>query len=98
MLIALELESIQKLNDLKNKREKLYEERDVMTDEQARLRENISVLGDDSQSISLKERYIKKLNDQENRFEIISKELKKLDKDIDSLNKEIQDKMEKLPS
>jgi len=91
-------ESIQKLNDLKNKREKLYEERDVMTDEQARLRENISVLGDDSQSISLKERYVKKLNDQENRFEIISKELKKLDKDIDSLNKEIQNKMEKLPS
>ena len=69
-----------------------------MTDEQARLRENISVLGDDSQSISLKERYVKKLNDQENRFEIISKELKKLDKDIDSLNKEIQNKIEKLPS
>lgn len=91
-------ESIQKLNDLKNKREKLYEERDVMTDEQVRLRENISVLGDDSQSISLKERYVKKLNDQENRFEIISKELKKLDKDIDSMNKEIQNKMEKLPT
>jgi len=89
---------IQTLNDLKNKREKLYEERDAMTDEQARLRENISVLGDDTQSISLKERYVKKLNDQENRFEIISKELKKLDKDIDSLNKEIQNKMEKLPS
>jgi hypothetical protein len=91
-------EQIQKLNDLKSKREKLYEERDLMTNEQARLRENISVLGDDSQSITLKERYVKKLDDQENRFEKISAELTKLDKDIDSLNKEIQKKMEKLPT
>jgi len=89
-------ELIQKSNDLKNQQDKLLEERDVMTDEQARLRENISVLGDDSQSISLKERYIKKLSDQESRFETIKSELKKLDKDIDSLNKEIQKKMEKL--
>ena len=87
---------IQKLNDLNTKRDKLDEERDLMTDEQARLRENISVLGDDSQSITLKERYIKKLNDQENRFETISAELKKLEKDIDSMNKKIQTSMEKL--
>lgn len=87
---------IQKLNDLNTKRDKLDEERDLMTDEQARLRENISVLGDDSQSITLKERYIKKLNDQENRFETISTELKKLEKDIDSMNKKIQTSMEKL--
>ncbi|MFW9783213.1 MAG: hypothetical protein ACFFFB_13105 [Candidatus Heimdallarchaeota archaeon] len=91
-------EQIQKLNDLKDMREKLYEERDLMTNEQVRLRENISVLGDDSQSITLKERYVKKLNDQENRFEKISVELTKLDKEVDSLNKEIQKKMEKLPA
>jgi hypothetical protein len=87
---------IQKLNSLNNNREQLNEERDLMTDEQARLRENISVLGDDSQSITLKERYVKKFNDQENRFETISTELKKLEKDIDSMNKKIQTSMEKL--
>jgi len=67
-----------------------------MTDEQSRLRENLSVLGDDSQSVTLKERYVKKLNDQETRFEKISVELKKLDKEIDSLNKKIEKQMNKL--
>jgi len=89
-------EQIQTLNDKKNKREKLYEERDNMSDEQSRLRENISVLGDDNQSMTLKERYVKKLNDQESRFEKISAEMKKLDKEIDSLNKTIENKLNKL--
>ena len=85
--------TIQTLNDLRSKEDKLNEEKDIMTDEQARLRENISVLGKDSQSISLKERYIKKLNDQESRFEEINKELKTLDKKINELNTDIENKM-----
>jgi hypothetical protein len=89
-------ELIQNLNDLKDKRERLYNERDTMTDEQQRLRENISVLGEDSQSISLKERYVKKLSDQESRFEQINKELKSLDGKIINLNKTIEEKMHKL--
>lgn len=89
-------EQIQILNDQKNQREKLYAERDTMSDEQSRLRENISVLGGDNQSMTLKERYIKKLNDQESRFEKISAEMKKLDKEIDSLNKTIENKLNKL--
>ncbi len=87
---------IQNLNDLRAKEEKLNEERDLMTDEQLRLRENISVLGEDSQSISLKERYIKKLSDQENRFEEINKELQSLDKKIKDFNKKIEEKMASL--
>lgn len=87
---------ISKFNDLKDKREKLYQERDMMTDEQNRLRDNISVLGNDNQSVSLRERYIKKLNDQESRFESISSELKILDKEILKLNKSIDAKMNKL--
>jgi hypothetical protein len=89
-------ELIQTLNDKTKMRDKLYEEKDLMSDEQARLRENIAVLGEDTQSISLKERYVKKLNDQESRFEKISAEVKKLDKEIDSLNKSIENKMNKL--
>lgn len=84
---------IQSLNDLRSKEDKLNEERDLMTDEQVRLRENISVLGEDSQSISLKERYIRKLNTQESRFEEINKEIKVLDKKIKELNSDIENKM-----
>ena len=84
---------IQTLNDLRVKNDKLNEERDLMTDEQVRLRENISVLGEDSQSISLKERYVKKLNTQESRFEEIKKELKILEKKIKELNTDIENKM-----
>ncbi|MFX1567151.1 MAG: hypothetical protein ACFFCV_02155 [Promethearchaeota archaeon] len=87
---------IQTLNELRAKQEKLNEERDIMTDEQSRLRENISVLGEDSQSISLKERYIKKLSDQESRFEEIKKELKDLDKKVKDLNKTIEENMNSL--
>ncbi|MFX0003703.1 MAG: hypothetical protein ACFE9C_13415 [Candidatus Hodarchaeota archaeon] len=84
---------IQTLNDLRLKEDKLNEERDLMNEEQSRLRENISVLGVDSQSVSLKERYINKLNDQESRFEEINKELKTLDKKIKGLNSDIENKM-----
>jgi hypothetical protein len=89
-------ESIQDLNQKKQKKSKLVEERNQMSDEQSRLRENISVLGEDTQSIALKERYIKKFNDQETRFEKISVETKKLTQEIDSLNKKIETKMNKL--
>ena len=89
-------ELIQKSGELKSLRDKLNNERDNMNDEQARLRENISVLGKDSQSVSLKERYVKKLSDQENRFESISGELNKLDKEITKLNKDIDEKINNL--
>ncbi|TFF90433.1 MAG: hypothetical protein EU548_03055 [Promethearchaeota archaeon] len=87
---------VSKFNELKDKREKLYQEKDMMTDEQNRLRDNISVLGKDNQSVSLRERYIKKLNDQESRYETISSELKTLDKEILKLNKTIDARMNKL--
>ncbi|MFW9827449.1 MAG: hypothetical protein ACFFEY_07660 [Candidatus Thorarchaeota archaeon] len=89
-------ELIQNLNDLRTNEDILNKERDAMTDEQVRLRENITVLGEDSQSVSLKERYIKKLNDQETRFEAINKELKTLEKKVSQLNKDIENKINSL--
>ncbi|MHA1913057.1 MAG: hypothetical protein ACW986_04160 [Promethearchaeota archaeon] len=89
-------ELIQTLNNLKDQDTKLHNEREMMTDEQVRLRDNISVLGDDTQSISLKERYVKKMNNQESRFEEINKELETLDKKITALNENVDAKMEKL--
>ncbi|MHA2391516.1 MAG: hypothetical protein ACXAEX_06075 [Promethearchaeota archaeon] len=87
---------LQTLGNLKDREDKLHTERDMMTDEQARLRDNISVLGEDTQSISLKERYVKKLDDQENRFEEINKELKTVEKKVADLNKKIEEKMNQL--
>ena len=89
-------ELIGKKNDVDVKRSKLENEKYEMTDEQARLRENISVLGDSSQENSLKEKYIKKLSIQEERFETINKEIKQYDKDIIRLDKEISLKIENL--
>ena len=89
-------ELIGKKNDVDVKRSKLENEKYEMTDEQARLRENISVLGDSSQENSLKEKYIKKLSIQEERFETINNEIKQYDKDIIRLDKEISLKIENL--
>ena len=89
-------ELIYQLNELQARKDKLLQERETMTKEQERLRKNISVLGDDSQSIVLKERYVKKFTDQENRFESITTELKTLDKEIKELNKKIDKKLNAL--
>ena len=89
-------ELIGKKNDVDVKRSKLENEKYEMTDEQARLRENISVLGDSSQENSLKEKYIKKLSVQEERFETITREIKQFDKDIIRLDKEISLKIDNL--
>ncbi|TFG04364.1 MAG: hypothetical protein EU539_10930 [Promethearchaeota archaeon] len=89
-------EIIGKQNSLNTKKSKLEDEKDQMTDEQARLRENISVLGDTSQENALREKYVKKLTLQEERFEKISNEIKQLDQELSSIEKEIQDKIEKL--
>ncbi|MFX1340464.1 MAG: hypothetical protein ACFFDK_17780 [Promethearchaeota archaeon] len=89
-------ELIGRKNDLNTKKSKLEDEKYQMTDEQARLRENISVLGNTSHENTLKEKYIKKLSTQEERFETISKEIKNLEKELISLDKEIEEKIENL--
>lgn len=89
-------ELIEKSRKFKETRSKLNEERNNMTDEQARLRENISVLGDDSQSLTLKEKYVTKLTNQENRFEEISSELNDLEKNIEKVDKTIQERVTSL--
>jgi hypothetical protein len=89
-------ELIGKSRDLKDKRTKLNEERNTMTDEQARLRENIAVLGDDTQSLTLKERYVNKLTLQENRFEEITSELDQLEPQIAKIDKTIETRLNAL--
>ncbi|TFG25759.1 MAG: hypothetical protein EU532_11455 [Promethearchaeota archaeon] len=89
-------ELIGRKNDLSLKKSKLEDERYQMTDEQTRLRENISVLGNTSQENTLKEKYVKKLSVQEERFETISKEIKELEQELTTLDKKIEEKIEKL--
>ena len=87
---------IGKKNDLENKKSNLENEKYEMTEEQDRLRENISVLGETTQEIKLREKYVTKLTTQENRFESISTEVKKLTTELEVLNKNIDAKISKL--
>jgi hypothetical protein len=89
-------ELIGKKSELTLKKSKLEDERYQMTDEQTRLRENISVLGNTSQENTLKEKYVKKLSIQEERFEGISKEISNLEQELISLDKKIEEKIERL--
>lgn len=84
------------LNRVEEKKSKLETEQDQMTEEQNRLRENIKVLGESTQEATLREKYVNKLTLQENRFEEIKAEIKKLENQIGSLNREIEEKINKL--
>ena len=87
---------IGKKNDLEIKKSNLENEKYEMTEEQGRLRENISVLGETTQESKLREKYVTKLTTQENRFESISAEIKKLETELDALNSDIDKKISKL--
>ncbi len=89
-------ELIGKKSDLEEKKSKLENERYQMTDEQARIRENITVLGNTTQESKLKEKYVQKLSVQEERYENISAEINDLEKELKVLNKEIDEKINKL--
>jgi hypothetical protein len=83
-------------SELTEKKAQLETEKYNMEQEQVRLRENISVLGNTSQENALREKYIKKLTAQEERFENISKEIKNLEEKIKVLDKEINEKIYKI--
>ncbi|MFX1297190.1 MAG: hypothetical protein ACFFD2_20350 [Promethearchaeota archaeon] len=89
-------ELVGRKNDVETKKNKLENEKAEMTDEQLRLRENLSVLGETTQETKLREKYVSKLTIQENRFETISTEIKKFESELKTLNKEIDQKITKL--
>ena len=89
-------ELIGKKNDLEKEKSDLENEKYEMTEEQNRLRENISVLGETTQESKLREKYVAKLTTQENRFETISTKIKKLETELNKLNKQIDAKINKL--
>jgi len=75
---------------------KLENEKNEMTEAQERIRQNIDVLGNTTQENILREKYVKKFAEQENRYEAISSEISKLEKEIDRLYRSIEEKIEKL--
>jgi len=89
-------ELIGKANQLNQEKGKLENERNQLTSEQERLRENISVLGNTTQEASLREKYVKKLTIQENRFEEIRSQIEDLGKKIEDLNSQIEKKINNL--
>jgi hypothetical protein len=89
-------ELIGKLQNLKNKKDELSTEINQMKESQTRLRENIKVLGKTSKEDTLREKYINKLTEQENKFESISTEIKSINKEIEELNQNINEKMDEI--
>lgn len=83
-------------SNLEEKLSKLNEERNLMTHEQSRIRENIKALGTSTQEAQLREKYVKKFSKQEERYEAISKEIEDVEQELKVLNKEIEDKISKL--
>ena len=102
--IAPELESnlkeiaelLGELNQVKQQKSKLESEQSQMNQEQGRLRENIKVLGNTTQEAKLREKYVEKLTNQENRFEEIKAEIKDLEEQIKTLNRKIEEKINNL--
>jgi len=83
-------------NELVKKKTKLEKEMNLMTEEQKRIRENLSVLGKTIQESELRERYVKKMNAHEEAFEKIKSEIENLDTQIDKIEKQIEEKIETL--
>ncbi|MGV9199128.1 MAG: hypothetical protein ACOC44_17920 [Promethearchaeia archaeon] len=74
----------------------IFQEKEEMENAQARVRENISVLGKSSQENTLREKYIKRLSAQEERFENINDSIKEVNKEIQDLEKEIDELIQDL--
>ncbi len=87
---------IGKANEVRDKKSKLENDRNLMTQEQNRLRENIRALGTTTQEMSLREKYVKKLSEQENLYETMKAEIEQLDKDLTVLNGQIDFKVNNL--
>jgi hypothetical protein len=94
------LEEIAAINaergNLDKQRNDLNAERDALNSDQERLRENLKVLSDASMESTLKERLVKKLSQQENRYEEIKKEISAIEKQVAALNKKVETKFKQI--
>jgi len=88
-IIGRKAEIVEKKTELEN-------ESYQMTEEQSRLRENIKVLGNSTQESKLREKYVNKLSEQEERFEAINREIKRFEEEIKVLDKEIDKKIKRI--
>nr|MDO8109824.1 hypothetical protein [Candidatus Sigynarchaeota archaeon] len=79
----------------KQKNERLAE-REELNKDQERLRENLKVLTDDDMESTLKERLVKKLSMQENRYEEIKKEIALIEKKIEDNSKKVETKFKNI--
>ncbi len=94
------LEEIAAINEergsLDKQKNELNAERDALNMDQERLRENLKVLSEASMENVLKERLVKKLSQQENRYEEIKKEIEAIDKKVATLNKKVETKFKQV--
>jgi hypothetical protein len=81
--------------DCQEKLNKLNNRKQVITSEQERLRENLRSLKQTSQEISLRDKYIQKMDDQETEWEQIQKEIAKTTDENTKLEQQFNDLMQK---
>ncbi len=79
----------EKMSEADQTKNALVQERETIRQEQARIRENLQALGDRSSEKELRERYIRTLNQQEDRLEQIEAALKQTQSTRDIANREL---------
>lgn len=85
-LVAVE----EKKQENREKMQKLKAQRNLIAEDQERLRENIKSLGDSTLEKRLKERYITKLEKQEESLDAIELEIEQVEKEYKNLEKEYE--------
>ncbi len=76
--------------------QRLEKERDVIHNEQKRIRENLQALGDRASEKDLRERFVRTLNTQEDRLEAIGKEIQQHTAERDECRQKINELLSKL--
>ena len=79
--------------EFRNEIQKISETINEITEDQNRLRENLKSLGDSQSEARLKEKYVNKLENQEETLEKLRAEQESIEKKVKELEKLIQDKM-----
>ena len=76
--------------------EVLHNESDRIDKGQTRLRENINVLKSSAEEKALVQRYVKELNEQEDRVNALDKQIEQMEAKLDKLEKELNDLIESI--
>lgn len=90
-LAAKVVSRYQKIKELQDEKVSLNEERGRFSQDQERMRKNIGALSQASEEGALRKKYVKQLEEQEDRVQQINKRITEIDGEIHKLEKEINE-------